>query len=365
MRLLILDNDKDFRRRFSGYIAGGCSDISITVGGDDDSLDMMLQGIDHVIYDESVSDSAMSCIKGSGVRSTMLTGDEEVKKTMISDGMNCVFKYQSAYGIVRGIPDICEQLTLSGGITDLKEDMSVICVSGFSGGCGRTSFSLALARMIRQKTGEGVLVINTSPMSDLYNYFSDINYAKGADMNLLLLNFASGSRVNSSAYMMNDSYGVSCIRPPADYMSDFSSLTADEISGFTEYIREWNVFSTVIFDMDGSIDERSLRLCEQADSLFIIHDDRRHPSGVEDIWLEKIMSANDPDKVYRILNYDISGGAVDRIFFDEESLRTETLYDYCLPADPDSFFMREGCADISMSGAFAAAVGAVYKGMAQ
>ena len=56
---------------------------------------------------------------------------------------------------------------------------------------------------------------------------------------------------------------------------------------------------------------------------------------------------------------------MNRIFFDEESLRSEKIYDYCLPADPDSFFINNGRADISMSGAYAAAVDSVCRGMAR
>lgn len=393
MRLLIIDNDADFRRRFSGFIASGCSDIAITVG-DEEAMDAAaLQGADHIICDENVSENVISEVLGSGIRCTFLLGNDEnisgnesspdnIKKYMFSaaaaiadtavkaDG---VYKFQSAVNIINSIPEIRDQAAFLGLMPDLRSSMSVMCVSGMTGGCGRTSFALALARMLRQKTGEGVLMIGMSQMTDIYNYFTDTGISGSADINLLLLNYASGSRVNASAYLISDDYGVSCIRPPRDGMSDLTSLTAEELAGFISYIRAWNIFGAVIFDMDGRFDERSRYLYKNADIIYALHDDRRCPFGVEEIWREWLAHETKEEssdgagtglgaeRICRILNFDMSGGAVNRIFFDEESLKTEKIYDFCLPADPDSFFVKNGRADISMSGAFAAAVGHVYK----
>ena len=372
LRLLIIDNDADFRRRFSGYIASACSDIAITVGGEEAAKDAVMQGADHIICYEDVSAEALSAVISSGVRCTVLRESEEQgaqkhhkinENTPRSDN---VLKFQRADSILRSIPELYELAALSGSFDDARSGMSVICVSGMTGGSGRTSFSLALARLLRQKSGEGVLVIGTAQMTDIYNYFTDAGAPQSADINLLLLNYASGARADPSVYLINDEYGVSCIRPSADGMSDLSSMTADELSGFIEYVRGWNIFGTVIFDMDGRFDERSRCLYAGADVIYALHDDRRCPFGSEEIWREWLdREAGADNKIRRILNYDMSGGAVNRIFFDEESLRSEKIYDHCLPADPDSFFINNGRADISMSGAYAAAVDSVCRGMAR
>ena len=372
MRLLIIDNDADFRRRFSGYIASACSDIAITVGGEEAAKDAVMQGADHIICYEDVSAEALSAVISSGVRCTVLRESEEQgaqkhhkinENTPRSDN---VLKFQRADSILRSIPELYELAALSGSFDDARSGMSVICVSGMTGGSGRTSFSLALARLLRQKSGEGVLVIGTAQMTDIYNYFTDVGAPQSADINLLLLNYASGARADPSVYLINDEYGVSCIRPSADGMSDLSSMTADELSGFIEYVRGWNIFGTVIFDMDGRFDERSRCLYAGADIIYALHDDRRCPFGSEEIWREWLdREAGADKKIRRILNYDMSGGAVNRIFFDEDSLRSEKIYDHCLPADPDSFFINNGRADISMSGAYAAAVDSVCRGMAR
>lgn len=377
--MLIIDNDADFRRRFSQFIASGCSDIAITVGGEENADAALFQGADHVIFDEKVSESVISEVLKSGVRCTMMRGSEE--KEAAADFMaavtaaagpdvevkaDSVFKFQSVVNIIRSIPEMRDSAAFFGLMPEMRGSMSVICVSGMTGGCGRTSFSLALARMIRQKTGEGVLVIGVSQMTDMYNYFTDTGISGSADMNLLLLNYASGSRVNASAYLLSDDYGVSCIRPPHDGMSDFTSLTAEELAGFISYIRAWNIFGAVIFDMDGRFDERSGCLYENADIVYTIHDDRRCPFGAEDIWrdwLRRESGGHGAEKICSVLNYDLSGGAVNRIFFDEDSMRSEKMYDFCLPADPDSFFLKNGKADISMSGAFAAAMENIYREM--
>ncbi len=401
MRLLIIDNDADFRRRFSGYIASGCSDVSITVGGEEAVCDTVMQGADHIICDEGISAQAFSAVIRSGIRCTVLRGSGELAGErhymasyagFNSGGANCgdhafevaahddihensralkndnIFKFQSAADIIRSIPELYEQAAVSGFLSDERRGTSVICVSGMTGGCGRTSFAIALARLIRQKTGGGVLVTGMAQMSDIYNYFTDTGAPGSADMNLLLLNYASGVRTEPSAYLINDEYGVSCVRPAADGVSDLSSMTADELAGFVDHIRSWNIFGTLIFDMDGRFDERSSCLYETADVIYALHDDRRCPFGAEDIWREWLAreAGGESDKrIYPVLNYDMSGGAVDRIFYDEGALRSEKIYAYCLPADPDSFFIKDGRADISMSGAYAAAVDGVRKGMAR
>ncbi len=375
MRLLIIDNDADFRRRFSGYIASGCSDVSITVGGEEAARSEVMQGADHIICDENISAQALTDVIASGVRCTLLCSSRELAGerhyTTSSESLlknDNVFKFQSAADIIRSVPELYEQAAVSGYFNDTGRGMSVICVSGMTGGCGRTSFSLALARLIRQKSGEGVLVTGTAQMTDLYDYFNDIAAPGSADMDLLLLNYASGARTDPAAYLINDEYGVSCIRPAADGISDLSSMTAEELAGFIAYIRSWNIFGTVIFDMDGRFDERSKCIYESADVIYTLHDDRRCPFGTEEIWREWLAreAGADADKrICSILNYDMSGGAVDRIFYDEGSLRSERLYSYCLPADPDSFFMKDGRADVSMSGAYAAAVDSVRRGMAR
>lgn len=376
---MIIDNDVDFRRRFSGYIASGCGGIAITVGGEEAAEDTVMQGADHIICDENISAEALTAVTGSGVRCTLLRGGTpDAGRTIEKSAGNAaeqehheVFKFQSAADIIRAIPELYEQAAVSGFMSDARGGMSVICVTGMTGGCGRTSFSMTLARLLRQKKGENVLVIGTAQMTDLYNYFSDkASSSGGADMDLLLLNYASGVRVDPSAYLISDEYGVSCVRSSPDGASDFLSMTAEELAGFISYIRGWNIFGAVIFDMDGRFDERSRCLYESADAIYAIHDDRRCPFGAEDIWRDRLAreagTEGDTSKnINYILNYDMSGGAVNRIFYDEESLRSEKLYDSCLPADPDSFFIKDGRADVSMSGPYAAAVDGICRRMAR
>ena len=374
--MLIIDNDADFRRRFSGYIASGCSDVSITVGGEESVRNEMMQGMDHIICDEGISAQSLAAVTSSGIRCTVLRSSEDEcdqhhyepddqEAALKNDN---VFKFRSAADIIRSIPELYEQAAVSGFINDAGSVMSVVCVSGMTGGCGRTSFSIALSRLIRQKTGEGVLVISMGQMSDIYNYFKDTAAPDSADMNLLLLNYASGSSTDPAAYLINDEYGISYIRPSVDGISDLSSMTSAELSGFLSYIRSWNIFGTVIFDMDGRFDERSSCLYESADIIYALHDDRRCPFGAEEIWREWLAreaGVNGQNRIYYILNYDMSGGAVNRIFYDEGSLRSEKIYTYCLPADPESFYIKDGRADVSMSGAYAAAVDSVRRGMAR
>lgn len=362
MRLLIIDYDADFRRRLSAYIAARCSDISITVCSVDALDSSVLQSADHVICDERSADEITDLIYDIGRSVTILAWDEDVHAKKAPASAVRVFKFQSAYGLVSSIPCISERMSISRR-PDAGGAMRVIAVSGMTGGCGRTTFSLTLARMLRQKTGEGVLVISAEQMSDIYDYFTDEAKNSKADLNLLLLSYASGAQTDASRYIINDSCGVSCFRPPADRLSDLAYLTAAELAGFISYIEKWNIFGTVIFDCGCGFEGRYVSIYENADIVFMMHDDRRHPFGTEEAWRSRLEELVGGCTLKRILNFDISGGYVDRIFLEDDSLRARKVYDQCLPADPDSFFIKNGRADISMSGAYASAVEALCRGI--
>lgn len=363
MRLMIVDNDGDFRRRFSGYIASGCRDVSITAGGEEDGMEQLFPSQDLILCDEKVSLPFREALLASGTRCRWLMRAQD-EGGMFQGDPSGIYKYQSACEILRSIPELYEQAAVAGLFARQPKQSLLIGVSGFSGGCGRTSFAVTLGRLLRQRTGQGVLLLSMKPVSDLYDYFPQ-DTRSAADMNLLLLNYASATRVNAGAFLISDAFGVSVIRPPAHLVSDAASLSAAELQGFLSYVGQWNQFQTIIIDMEELLDEAHRSIYEKADHIFVIHDDRRHPAGVEEEWFQKVRDAAGETPVRRILNYDDSGAVAERIFFDEESLRPEKLWDSFLPVDPDSFFLKDGRNEISMSGAFSAAVSAICKGLMQ
>lgn len=361
MRLMIVDNDGDFRRRFSGYIASGCSNVSITACDEGDGVGLLAQPYDLILCDDGVSPRFRQALLASEKNCRWLSRSQE-ESAGGRDSCTGIYKYQSAGGILRSIPELWEKSVMTGLFADSGERHTLIAVSGFSGGCGRTAFAVALGRLVRQKTGQGVLILSMKPVSDLYDYFP-ADSRPSADINLLLLNYASGTSVNSGAFVITDSYGVSVIRPPSQQGSDLPFLSAAELQGFLSYIREWNCFQTVILDMEELLNEAHCSVYEKADHIFLLHDDRRFRSGAEEAWVAKVCAAAGKTPVRRILNFDPGGDFEERIFFDEESLNQDKPWDFVLPVDPDSFYAQEGRIEISLSGAFCAGVSTICKGM--
>ena len=363
IRLLIIDEDVDFRRRFSGCLAAGCRDISITAAGGEGLEDLISQGADYIIFDEMISESLKDSIMNSGISGTELCWEEGRDRKVFSSEdsqVTGVYKFQEVTGIIKAISPVYDLAAGWSLLSEASDRVRTYGIAGFTGGCGRTSLAVSMARLIRQKTGQGVVIVSTAPESDLYNYFPPPEGDAGADINLLLLNYISGQRVKSSSFIINDQYNVSTLRPSAGRASDLAGLGAEEFKGFIEYIKEWNIFGTVIIDMDNAPGERNSGIFDICDEIFVIHDDRRHPEGAEIKWLERNFGNMDEKRIHRILNYDVSGELFNAIFCVEEESGALS-YEGRLSADPDSFFIKDGICDISMSGQFAAGVDTVCR----
>lgn len=387
MRVLMIDDDNDFRKRFSGYIAACCRDVSITACGEDSEYETMLQSADIIIADDSVSEKARSIISDSDCDIVFLTDTNLLQNAESHDlhGSNdysadytdmdkygilakdikhkrirYVFKYQSAAMIIKSIPSLWELRTETQEAAVSGEKLTIACVTGFSGGSGKTSFSLIAARLVKEKTHKGVLLIGTDCISDISDYFYGSSTESSSDMNLLLLNYASSISAEISDFLITDRYGVSCIRNPSDGISDFSSLSADDTEGFLKYINSWNLFGTVIFDMDHSSNERNRSILKNADVIFVMCDSRRpifNEGSAEDKWMKTLYDSGGKSKIIRINNFDISSDSLSGVSNYDEFFKNEEITEYRLPMEKKGIMKNDYHYDINMSGRFAAAAG--------
>ena len=349
---MLLDDDVDFRKRFSSYVAANCSHIalSLTDGSAGGDLQRWLEKDPDLVLMDAGSGLLEELIAARRAdRTVVLLPREPGGKSVDDQGVRYIFKYIGASSLISSVPE------LASGFGQVKicrknaGDMLLSAVTGFFGGCGKTSFAVALARLNRTQRERTTLLISTELYPDLEGFFPN-GAGMVSDSNLLLLNHLSGFRVTPARFLLEDSCGVFALAPPAGGPSDLNDLTEEDMAGLLEKIRDWDMFDSIVFDT-GRGDHRLDRfLFNNADSMFILHDARRAADRAEKRWLEKLYQSVERTPVIHIVNFAAAGGAAGQPGHFE------------LPADPGSFSRKNGYTEISLTGRYADALSRILKG---
>lgn len=358
MNVLLVDEDDDFRKRFGTYLADSLNGIMLTSVS---SLNESSGGIrnaeeaDIILMDEE-SDGIEQLKKTGLAERIVLFGSAEEKGPAVrSDGIRCVFKYQKASSIISSIAELSDA-AVAARSSGSKTGLEVICVTGFPGGCGRTAFSMMLARFLRRSMSRSSVILPVERYGNSNDFFHHVEMK--SDINLMLLNFASGFRLAPQRFIAEDEYGVSAFVMP-ETACDITDLSQDEPGRLLDTIRDWGFFDTVILDVTPQVDPVSRAFISLADRVFVLHDQRRGIHQSERAWIEHLDSVCSTG-LYHVMNMVSADGLNSGIFLEDEDRGAPDLDIICrIPYDPGSFYMKEGVADISMSGGFARAVGAV------
>jgi len=147
------------------------------------------------------------------------------------------------------------------------------------------------------------LVVSLSQISDINDYFSyqgrykaEYEFSGGSirdagikqDINMLLLNFVSDAPVNPAKFIIKDGNGVSTFILPSDLKNDIVDLDGAYMKRFIRYIDSWDLFDTVIFDMDNGLSDRNMAVYEIADKIFLLSDAGRQRKKSEMLWEELV-----------------------------------------------------------------------------
>ena len=363
MNVLYLDGDEEFRERFSSYIASEVEGLVITTGSgneDEKLLEAILEkepdGYDLILADESakVPDRFKKLEYRS--KTVVLTADDRRNMSAGNDGVRFVFKYQRVSSLISSVPELAAAAA-SAVHMRTENGMEIVLVTGYGGGCGRTSFALMYARLLKRMAGRSALILSAERTSDINDYF---RVSKDrSDINLLLLNFSSGISVLPQRFIAMDDYGASAFVMPEDAVSDFGDLSPDMMLKFTEMIGEWKMFDTLIVDMNSQLSGVCAPVVKAADRVFIVHSALKKTHRSERAWSDLIAELCGGE-VRHVLNFSSAAGESNEIFVDESAEQDNDYGFSCvIPSDPESFFIREGCAEISMTGGFSQAVGSI------
>ena len=360
MNVLLVDEDDDFRKRFGAYLAENLNGIMLTSIS---SLEERQGGIhcaeeaDVILMDADVT--GIDGLKKNGLagRVVLLDSGEEKGPSVRSDGIRCVFKYQKASSIISSVAELSDAAVAVPAVRS-EGKAEVICVTGFPGGCGRTSFVMMCARFLRRSKSRSSVILPVERYGNSNDYFHHVEMK--SDLNLMLLNFASGFRLAPQRFIVEDEYGVSAFVMPGT-ACDITDLSQDEAGRLLDTIAGWGFFDTIILDVDPQVDPVSRAFARLADRVFVLHDQRRGVHQSEQAWLSHLDSVCGVE-LQHVMNMVSADGLNSGIFLEDEDHLALDLDVICrIPYDPGSFFMKEGAADISMSGGFARAVAAVVE----
>ncbi len=352
INVLLMDNDQDFRKRFSAYVAAYCSHISLTLtdGTAGGNLPEWLEkDPDLILVDAESGLAEKLAAAGLGGRTVVLLPKEPGGKSVDEQGVRYIFKYISASALISSIPE------MAAGFGQVKicrknaDALMMAAVTGYYGGCGRTGFSIALAKMNRILRERTALVISTEKFPDIDDYFPN-RTGFVSDSNLLLLNHLSGLSPEPARFLLEDECGIFALAPPSDGPSDINDLTEEDMEGFLQRIRNWELFDSVIVDT-GCGDHRLDRfIFNNADYVFVLHDRRRMPGRSERRWLDKLYQSIERTPVIHVHNFS-------RLFEGVEKTGS-----FELPDDPASFIRKNGYTEILPEGKYAEGINRILKG---
>lgn len=356
MNVLLIDEDDDFRNRFGSYLAGNLNGIVLTSVS---SLDQTSEGKHltdsaDLILTES-DDQLIGDLKTAGLTERIVIFDAEERNGPFvrSDGIRSVFKYQRASSMVSSIAELADA-AVSVPSTRSRGSLDIVGVTGFPGGSGRTAFSVMYARWLWRSQRKAPVILSVERTGNLNDYFRQARVK--SDLNLMLLNFASGFRVAPQRFIAEDDYGVSAFVMPEQTLCDIADLSAEEVHKMVEMIADWGYFDTLLLDLNPQMESTAEMFLRSADRVFVLHDQRRGIRHSERMWLERLSSSYGGE-VRHIMNMAEGDRISGELFVEEKSETEERLAPLCyIPYDTASFFVRDGIADISMSGSFARCV---------
>ena len=362
MNVLLIDRDEDYRARFGSFLAENLSGLILTSAEDLEPVrndPRKLENVRLILAEEDPE--ILEILKREDVlEKTVLLVSREESPDMKSDGIRRVFKYQRASSIISSVVELADA-AVTVPVSEFRGKMRIIGVTGFPGGCGKTSFSMMYARLLRRSMGKSPVILPVGREGNLNDYFRQAKVK--SDLNLLLLNFTSGFRVTPQRFIAEDEYGVSAFVLPEQTSCDIADLSREEIPGLLEMIAEWGFFDTLILDISPQVEPAGRAFLRAADRVVVLHDYRRGIHRSEQIWLEELVSACGTELIH-VMNMVSSDRVTGEIFVEEKSDRMELSDVAChIPYDAGSFFFKEGAADLSMSGSFARSVASVAERM--
>lgn len=365
MNVLYIDDDDEFRERFSGFIASAVDGLVLTADSGERFLEsgqgafeLEAEKYDLILLDESVALLDRIERLGCGPKTVVLSAGDRGNTTVGNGGIRNVFKYQRVSSLISSIAELAAAAVPAAEFrTD--RDMETVLVTGFGGGCGRTSFALMYARLLKRITGRSALILSAERTGDINDYFRTAG--DRSDMNLLLLNFSSGIAVLPQRFIAEDDYGASSFVMPEDAVSDLGDLSADMMLKFREMIGGWKLFDTLIVDMNPQLTGACAPFVRSADKMFVIHNRMRKTHRAERVWCD-MLAEMCRGTVRHVVNFADEGGEDSEIFIDEAAERDNDYSISCrIASDPESFFIRDGTADISMTGEFSRSVGSIIE----
>lgn len=288
-------------------------------------------------------------------------GEEEMSeaKRKFPD-VSMIYKFVSATKLVVHINSMVSAHQEGGKIKTDDSHFFVISVTSSAGGAGKTSLSLMISRLLQQKKNRSVLIVSTSLICNVRKYFPMDSARQCRTLNEYIYHLFAQDRPEKSltSYMVHDRFGVSSFYTEQE-INELASLDAGEMERFMESLRDSFTYDIVVFDLDNSNDGVTGLIASKSDLLFVLSPPENDGAETEtDFWISNIVrnSGGEHGEIIRVTNMEGYDG--EEILFYEDKTEAERCRtgQLSIPYDPRSFYRAEGVRQISMTGAFAAAV---------
>lgn len=180
-------------------------------------------------------------------------------------GMKGVYKYQPLHQLLGRVIELYRQYTDSGKKGGGTDEPAVYAVFSASGGVGKTTVSIQLARAFAEK-GERCLYWNMELVPGR-------NLPKEADAELAA-RFVYGLRTNAP-WTGDCLHGLISRAEPFgfDYFSGFSivreslELTRDDVAKLVEWLKRARRYDMIVFDLEATVHERVLAALAESDAV--------------------------------------------------------------------------------------------------
>ncbi len=366
VKLLFVGSDDDFRKRFIRYMINDCRNVSIfSMNVEKFRTEVRSRRMDPSQFDVILADEELldgETVAADDICIIILT-ESECGEGSGEARYRRIWRYQSASAILSGILGACSEYGISIRRSRSNGSFSIVTVTSASGGAGKTSLCLSLARIRRQYTRHNPLVIDMRSLSDHYRFFPEKEKRESVGINELLMD-PERCAESPEQYIVRDRYGVAEFAASEEIKSDIISLDREGMACLLKMIENWGLFDMLVFEMDGRIDDASAFLYGESDCILSMTDERRNrDSEVADRWDNMISRYSGNGKIVRISNF--SGfDKQDEISFGDDSgseVSGEQRGVFRIPYDPDSFYRSDGHEEISLLGKYGASVSRLVK----
>lgn len=261
--MILADNDEAYLERLSNYFMEKSPQLELNIFTNKKLLEEYLRSVhvDILAVDENFADAKIAETADASVKLCLSTGRIQ------AEGFESVRKYQKTESLLNDILLKYAQATGSSEVIRGNSNTRTAAFYSPAGGTGKSVLALGLA-VASAGVGFRTLYVNLEEV-DSINYALKKTPGSLSDLFLALKTKGMNAGIKLAASIAQDSDGGFFYVTGVESVAEYEEIESRDLVQLLTMIQEQAEYDVVIVDLSSGFSERTIKLLEQADVIFV------------------------------------------------------------------------------------------------